>query len=779
MADSPVFQFQPEQVNIGGARSSGQAPRLGVEGGANQAPGAVLYANTENIGSGSRLPEFLNEVFAPKIAAVRQQKFYEGFAAAAAGKSKDEIESNHHWFSGVFGPTPYDLGADTFNTQKQVSDFNTEFAHNLPELRKKSSEEVQKFLVDAIQTKMTGDVFTDSMMSKSMMESMGPMLEMHTKAREAYQQEDLRVRQFSSAQSAISAYQAAAINLAKLGKDSPDQQSVATTQVALKRNMLTALQTNEYQTDESKRQLYRDTITWAADNDNWYALQALDEAGIKDVFDTDEQIKLATRVETAFKKSKARWSGNPEMIEMIARYRATAETGAKGGAEVLALGQEINNRFKAETGSPWDYYDADELAGKSSQAMVARIREQERLEDREYSESRADAKEQAKEQAKIRNQADLGVAYLTGTLGNYNNIPGVSTEDRDVAAVNGHRALMAEGRVTDAVGALVYNFSTRDGYKSAAIKEEINHGLELSAKDSISKGFLEQYTLWNTMRESKGWRINPQTKVAEKTGVGDGEATARYYFGDYYDEMMNFHLRVTRDKQDPEMAYRAAVGEVIQRGDLRGVDRATSEKNVKAFNSAKEVLNPGTWDRLIVGKSRLNRSANALLDVLASRHFEKMTPEMGTDNRAEQSIRSAINIDGFDYAGQFAWQNPSDLAPIHTYLPNQNRESAAPVIEQAINTALKASGVDTGDEDTDYVIYRLPNDKEGKPHLAVFAYAPGKETKVAQIRNADIQAAFKTNVTKETTGNAPDMKIDGYFWDAQTKQYLPNRMRKD
>lgn len=771
MADIPVFQFQPESVNMGGARSSGQAPRLGIEGGGNQAAGAQLYANTDDLSRGSKFPEFLNAVFEPKLAAVRQQKFYAGFAAAAAGKSKNDIEDNHHWFSGVFGPTPYDLGADVFNTQKQVSDFNTEFTHNLPELRKQSSEQVQQFLVDAIQTKMTGDVFTDSMMSKSMMESMGPMLEMHTKAREAYQQEDLRVRQFSSAQSAMTAYQNAAVTLAKLGKDSPDQQNVATAQVALKRNMLTALQTNEYQTDESKKQLYRDTITWAADNDNWYALQALDEAGIKDIFDTDEQIKLATRVESAFTKSKSRWAGNPEMIEMIAKYQATAATGGKNGKEVVEMGNLINQRFKAETGSPWDFYDAEDQAGKASQAMVQRINAAEA----EAREGRTEAKELLKEQAKIRNQAELGTAYLTGTLGNYNNIAGVSTEDRDIAAVTGHSALMAEGRIPEAVGALVYNFSSRDGYKGAAIKEQINHALELSAKDSISKGFLEQYTLWNTMRESKGWRINPQTKVAEKTGAGDGEATARYYFGDYYDEMMNFHLRVTRDKQDPEMAYRAAVGEVLQRGDLRGENRDVSEKNIKAFNAAKSALNPGAWDRVIVGKSKLNRSADALLSTLASRHFEKMTPELGAENRAENSVRSAINVDGFDYAGQFAWQNPGDLSPLHTYLPNQNRESAAPVIEQAIATALKASGVDVSDDDTDYVIYRLPDDKAGKPHLAVFAYTPGRETKVAQVRDADIQAAFKAKVTKETTFDPKANIPPGFYRDTNGQLRSKNR----
>ncbi len=141
-AAMPVFQFQPETVRSSGAGASGAAPRLGVSGGEGSRAGVEIIADTRDLGAGSSLPAFLEEAFAPKLKAVQQQKFRSGFTAARAGKSAADIHAEQPWYAHIFGPTSYELGAETFAVQKAASDMETQFIERLPELRKMSPEEV-------------------------------------------------------------------------------------------------------------------------------------------------------------------------------------------------------------------------------------------------------------------------------------------------------------------------------------------------------------------------------------------------------------------------------------------------------------------------------------------------------------------------------------------------------------------------------------------------------------------------------------------------------------
>ena len=132
----PVFQFEPQVTEGGGVRASGAAPTLGLQGG-NTTASVQLYADTTDIGAGSRLPEFLDSVFADKINAVKQQRAWQGFIEAAAGKTAREIADEQPWYSNLFGPTPYELGAQTFTIQKAGSDYEQAVVTTIDELRRK------------------------------------------------------------------------------------------------------------------------------------------------------------------------------------------------------------------------------------------------------------------------------------------------------------------------------------------------------------------------------------------------------------------------------------------------------------------------------------------------------------------------------------------------------------------------------------------------------------------------------------------------------------------
>lgn len=766
MADLPQFQFQTTVVAPASISGGGAAPALGVQGGGAKA-GIQLFTQGIPDGAGdASLPAFLAQQFEPAMQQARQERYWQGFTEARAGKSMEEIHATTPWYSKVFGPTSYELGGEMYGVQAAVSGFATEFQRRMPELRQMTPEEVGIAFNGISQAAMTGNQFTDALIQKNLMENAGPMMDQYYKQRYAWQQEELSKAQNKSWLSAGAAFQETMANDAKLGRDHPGQQPDPEQQREAVRIFLQNFQSPASQNPESYLKNVMTTVDQMADAGQWYSIRALEASGLFNAMSPEDQDKLQGRIERSRAKYKRTLANGP-LMRPVAQLFSAARAGAISADQFVNGGLEVNAQYAALTGDDTGLFDQADFIRGSESAAGAYYSMWERGMNRLDTAREKAITAQEKEKAEAANDAALAAAVTTNSIGTVSKMKNVSSDDADRAFNTTVDASVAPGGawVPANLGEVtVGNYAVVSAGKEPFVSERMKTRLQTqvlnSAGEEWTDGFEAAYTNWQSIRYHTIERENGEQDRSS------GLATAIEYYGQYAPRMQQYDDQ-RKAGVDRETAYRRTFGNEASfgQGDLRGVDSAATREARKQLDGAVAKLNPSWWQ---LGSEAMGSSATNVVTAAASRYFEQIKqndPAISDTDAAQQSIQMA-QANGLEISGRYAWQNIRGQKTLAAEA-GMEKTMFERAFEQSMTNRFRAQGISVA-KDTSVSIIRIGNDAQG-PRMMATAYKDGVR-KTIFITGADLkklrdeQAVRDRNRSTQTdaTEARPDVDASGF-----------------
>lgn len=743
VGDPGTITFSTDTVGSGSLGAQPVNPNISVQGGGVPQVGQVTpAANWFNAAGGmtmpdSTLPQFLEELAAPALQRVAQQKMWDGFVAARNGQSMEEIDKESPWYTKVFGPTNYEIGAQTYFVQKQVADMEQDILTRMPELRKLPPEAMAEEFNRVSQQAMSGNIFADSLLQKNFMDRAGPLMDLHTKERVAWQQTELVKAQVGAISSASTSFQQAMRANARLGADHPNQSAVAESMTQLKLNLFDAMQTSKYQTDGSIKDVIMSAVRGMADRGESYSIQALADQGMFSALEADDAQTLMSYIERAETRNRNQWAGNPEVIEQIARMQAMINNGI-GGEPAMNLAVAINDRYKAETGAARPYYDADQVGGFSATGMKSYIEERNRVDNQQFQLRLQSLNAELKEQAEARNHESAAQAWIRGSWGNAVDMKYIERGDMERAGLAAYQQVAAKDPQS-AANTVVYNYSTVGGKVNQMLSDRMRHDVGVTLGEQVSDAFMGEYGRWKQMYTARGMRIDG-SGAASATDTSAGPATALAYYGDVINRRMVDFDRQLSTGMAPDVAYRLTFGQAVQDvgGDLRGLDAKQTKDNVAQLKAQLDKQDAGMLSRWFGTGEALHPSTRAVMANSAAYYWGQLPQELRAEDRARQSIQMAKQ-NGLEIAGAYGWVNGREQQSVAAYL-RDNGELSGEVVGELVRSKLKASGA-KGDSNESVVIMRLP-DQDGKPVLHALAYT--EEGVVdALVTGDDMQSAYR------------------------------------
>lgn len=710
-------RFNPSsgpQVSVGG----GAAPvNVGVQvvgGGGSQTtdPGYKYYQQGMDANFGGNLPQFLEGLFEPQLQAARQERIYKGFADGVAGITAEEIHENKPWYSKVFGPTDYDSGVIMYDTQKQVSELAMSWQARMPELREKTHEQVTELLVSEMTALRGNNPFANALLDKGMMESFAPLIQQHTKERVAWQQTNLVRSQVEAADSRNTYFQQMQVQAATLGDQAPMEASFAESLAYAEKSLMDVYQTGDFQSDEAKKTFLNTAAASAMRKGQFFVIEALRRNGFMDALPADEAEAFEKKYVTAQAQYRTRFSTeNPEFLEMIAKTEARVSRGV-GGKPIVEDMENINRTYRALTGSPMPYYDADQIASAAGRSTSAWLRKEERLEDKRFAlEQRAmDAAE--KEALEARNAAQLTDWFVKGSAGAAINLKHVEAADMDRQSTAVFTGFLERGDVQGGVDLLVRNFNNLKGsYKNNMLSEQLRTNLTNSMDEQITDGFMQQYGMWKAMHDTTGFDAE-----GNRVDNAQGQATAiEYYSSPINQKMREFDRKL--QLMTPDRAYVTTFGEWVTSGrpDFRGIANGDQKKNAEAFLSTMEKIDNGQsggWIARTFGDGMaLHPSARIQFAQAVSPYVDQLGSEgMLPEHRMMAAANLAISAGGIEFAGGQMLRHGRNQQPLSKFINDTDGKRTSVLFHKVLTEKAKKASSSIDIDSSSVVINRLKDD---------------------------------------------------------------------
>lgn len=729
----PVFQFEQTSPGATGAvGAQGGGVRLGIAGG-NSTSGVGRTANTQALGD-ANLPAFLAEQGGRKIAAVQQQKMYEGFTAAAMGATAREITESVPWYSRIFGSTPYQLGAQMFGVQKSAADLQRTFVENLDDLVEKSPDDMMKWVVEQGMNLQTGDLFTDAAMQKAFMERVPGMLDTYTKARVEYQQNQL-VNQFVAARMAEGkAFNATMVDMARRGQDHADQETTLQQTLGHRVAHRNGWVKPEGMTDASYKKAAEVAMLSYAESGDLYSLNDMRNAGMLNMFNAEEREKLEGRIETARNRFVRNMEAtNPELVRAMAMTEAEITMGMHSPADAVASLEEVNRVWRALTGDERGIYDMNDYvrSARTAAEVAARAREQQlqwELRQEERAQDRADRASEraanAAEAERLRQQeiaSRINMAQASAMRGSLGEMVAQGVVKEDDAQQQLYAAWSAG---PDGMGTIIRNATSRLPKVSSAVKAEIRQAMDLSANGQWTPAFEQSVALYNAMEEYRvplsaphNLENGPYNLENGPQGADDGGqagiGAALMYFDSGHIDLIR-RYRTNRQTMDEQTAYATAVRS------HSNAPRGNGGLNKETIAAVDDVLSgPGFIARLFGAPEvptgpHVGYLRQAIIERMPE--IERMYPGHSLEQRVNAAKAAAL-AENVDVAGVHSWPRSPGQDPITSYADKASPDVYSAMLGNAITDARKAAGV--GDSAVETII-RMP-DQNGWPVLRVFS----------------------------------------------------------
>ena len=704
----PVFQFEPQVADGGGVRASGAAPTLGLQGG-NTTASVKLYADTTDIGAGSRLPEFMEGLFAEKIQAVKNQRAWQGYIEAAAGKSARDIADEQPWYSRLFGSTPYELGAQHFNIRKAGSSFSAAFTDNIGKnlrLEERSPEEVLSWAVAQATALNTGDMLTDVQLQKVLMDNMGPMMDVYTKARVEWQQTKLSGDHFDMGEAAGDAFHSIVTTLGRQGTAHPDQSPDPEGLLQVRKNFREAFDKPESMEDGAWYANVARLAETFAHKGQFGNIEEMREAGILAALPPEMRLPLEDTVRRRRDEFYANLD-DPEYWEARFTMDLAAGRGDISSEGMRDAAVAFNSAIKARYGDPVGPLGArsrEQLSATALGQTLAAMDEQWKATQRAAASALT---EQEKRQAE-KDQLTFVVSEIRGGRGGFLKDLGIA----DTVVESAMLSLADSGVGLAPVLAMNNGMAARPRVYER-MKDTIRNWVDLSGDGHYSPSFQRAVDLANSLQ---GYSLPTADGVDRTTGP----ATALQYFGaDRLHLITEFNRNL--ENMDTEAAYQLAV---------RSRRPRPPALTKEAGNAIVRAL-PGTDNlimRILGVEKRVPREHRGWMVHVAAEEYarvDSLFPQWSVEEKARTVAQNLQSFHG-DIAGIYSWPRVSpQQEPLSTYGPSPERPLDTNVygayLQKAIDDALSSANVDVDSRNSLIEVFRGPDGADGWPRLYIHA----------------------------------------------------------
>ena len=709
----PTVRFSTDTAGSGSLGARPVAPTVGVEGG-GVAParpvrsGASWFDSSGGMTTelGGNLPEFINAAFAPALENTKNKRMWEGFVAARAGKTMQEIDEEQPWYSRLFGPSNYEIGAQTFTAQKQAADMENDLLQRMPELRTMTPQQWADEMNKVSESAMTGNPYTDTLVRKIFMDRAGPLTDLYTKERSAWENQELLRQQVDAGSSAANALQQLSVRVAELGADHPDAPELAQQLEEAQLVFADTLTPSQFQTDESKFAMYRSVALNAAENGNFYALNFMIDAGLRDALTIEQREQFDADVEARRNHWLANRPIDDEVVRSEAQWKVEAARGIMSAEASLALAHDINRRHMARTGDRKGLIRTSEATATSGTALSAyysALAAEESARRSAQEAAATDAQKELLRQQAITRNASL---WKDGSIGMGVHSGILSKDDAEIAAMAHYQTNPTEA-LQAAVAAYAFpNFP----FVSKRLAEAVQQGINAAPDVDWTPSFHSSYEQFKMMENTR-----PTSGLDQAEDTTSGPNAARAIFGEENAALFREYEVGLRANMDPQIAYAAAQRKLsrapIGQGDL-------NKDQAKALDDVLD--GPNAFMRLLTGQPKL--VARGVLRSHALREYPKMQrlyPDKDNEWWAKAAVQAAKEQDT-DVAGEYSWQRRTDHQPITAYAQEVSPDVYGGALRNYIHKSLKSASIDVDDEDTQVYIHRV-GDRDGFPHLMLFA----------------------------------------------------------
>lgn len=731
-----AVQFTPVAGPQGGVGVSGAAPQLGLTGGVSTAGPTRSAKSFYEDGMDTPLgihPGFLNDVFEAPLAAQKQERVWKGFSDGVAGVTAEQVQKSQPWFTKLFGPTDYESGVTLYETQEKVSNLAMSWQARMPELREMPHEQVTELLTSEMRGLQSENPFANALLQKDMMQTFAPLIAQHGKERVAWQQSQMVKRQVGAAEARNAQFQAMSAQVAALGNTSPMQKEAAESLGFMKQSLMEVWSTGSFQNDESRKAFLMTAARSAARQGQFYVLEALRSEGFMDSLSAEDAERFEKSYETAQVTSRNRLATENEAFgKMIARAQALKQFGV-GGENMMAMTREINETYKAMTGSPTGYFNDQQMADMAGTATASAIRRQERAEDKQFSLALRQMDKDEKALVEEKNNAEALQFYINGAAGEAALLKNVEKGDLDRASMTQFNADMSSGRPDLAIGRVVNNFANlKASYTNDQLRTQLQSNLQNSMDESVNDAFMAQYGVWKQMYEAKAFDSN-----GEETDNAAGRSTAIGYYGPTVNQkMIEFDRKVTQ--LGPERAYATTFGEWVGAGrpDFRGIERGDQKVATKAFVSAVDAQGAGWFDRTFSNGYKLHPAARQQLSAAVAPYWEQLGDDLLPEHKAKAAMQLLLSENGGRaeiVGGQFM-RYGRNQAPLTKWMDDPDGMRTNVLFASVLRDKAKTVGLDV--DKASVSIVRLQDDN-GVPQFSVQAFGEDGYTTVA-IKGSDM-----------------------------------------
>lgn len=723
------FAFAPQparQVN-NAQRSQPSIGRTGLAGGTATGGGNVIMSEnpTAGMGAGAQIPAFLDAILEPHVKAQQERRVREGYTAAVNGTALSEIAERQTGLSAIFGPTDFQRGAQFFATQKAVSDWKADQLADINTLAQLPEADLPRYLNDAAESHMTGDLFADNAISAAIIEEGATLIPRIAQARVEWQQRTLRRGAIDNNLAAGSAYQAlvqsyvAQPELAEGETDPLAGQRIDATAIERQRDtFLATFLPVDGMSQEAFVASIEETARGFLAQDNLWAYNAMAEGGTDSVLfqtlDAAKQESLTTAYNAAGRRAQTRalMQIGPDYDLFRARVRlGSLAEDPIAPDEVRAQLEAFNVRIAALTGYDTPYFDADNMIRQTEEVTGNVVR------DLETARTRAQqAADEEDEEAEVLNDI-MGLANV-GDLQ-------AATLEHGAAKVN--TVITAAIRADPATTIPILIRSHRNSGEVVSGARDI---LQAQVAANIASGYDSE----SFQSAYRNW----QTFSREPAGA---PARAAYY-GDYDTTFANMQRLMSDGGVTGTLAYAQTFGEA---GALAGTQRPvavpTGERRDALVSALSGEVNAGFWQRQF-GGTRLSPMGQATVERLAMGGASRRMDAEGMDARtAIQSEISALRADNrLEIVGRDAWANPSQ-GPSMQRLTGVPADRLGEVWEQLVSEGLGRVNA-TG---RPYTVWRS-GEGTGTRWIVSVTASQGRPTEVFQV---DVPMISRTDTIRE------------------------------
>ncbi len=722
MSVRQTFAFKAAEPVEGHSASTGRSAGAQIVGGESRSGIVTATRQTDPVAMTGGLGEFFGELMQPYVARKQQEKFFDGFVAAAEGKALAELSDSGSAVTKIFGPTSFAEGAQFYTARKAVTDYSQAQLADMDNLKKLAPSEVSKMLAERARGALTGDPYADQIIQRSLIEQAGPLVDTIAKKRVEWQQSEAVSAWSGAADSSAGNLQTLMGEQATVTDPSDPRRTAS--QAALG-SFLGGMAKPEGMTDESYRKGLYNFMRGQMQGGNFFAVEALRRAGIDGIFDDEEQVRLEDAYHRYSQRTLEEAASQylPDYIEAYEVARVEGHLSPMEAGKALA---SMNGLVRSRTGIDEDLFNWKEIKGEvrsmAELAMAAKRRKQERdwqLEDRAAARQ---MRREEQEQDVRETAAAVGIAWAQGDV---NGAIAGGLEEKHF-----NRVALAEYRNGNLSG-LTRAFRTGQ-YVSPAVRNDVQALVAASVDEQYGKSMELAHKRWQGMVQA-----NP------------GMAAA--YYGEWHQKMRAFD---TLSRQlGPQAAYTRSFGDTA-RYSATDLPAGTRKAAQEAIASAVAGRQPGRVSRLF-GATPFNPSAVAVITGVATDRVALGLKNSDTPASAlaGEAINAALADGTLQTAGGFAWRAVPGTKPFHAQLGLQPDEAGA-VFRQVLADRLKRRGFAKGLNADAFSIAPV-NDPQGKPALAIIAHSvDGTAPAHVYVPIADFKAAHRESLARQGAARA-------------------------